>query len=161
MSVVAVASRAPASRVRPFALLVCAVILLTVVGIGIGSSFMPPSRVVAALLGEGARSDEIIVRTLRLPRVVLALLAGAALALAGAILQRITRNPLAAPSVLGITDGAAVGVVAFLWLFSDEANHLTVSIHWQPLAAATGAAVFALLVTILTLADPRGRGRWR
>ena len=77
-----------------------------------------------------------------------------ALALAGALLQRVTRNPMAAPSVLGITDGAAVGVVTFLWVFSNESNALTVSIHWQPLAAAVGACLFAGLAATLTLLDP-------
>lgn len=134
---------------------------LAVLATGIGSSLLPPDRVLAALLGDGARMDEVVVWTLRLPRVALALLAGAALALAGALLQRVTRNPVAAPSVLGITDGAAVGVVAFLWIFSDSANVLTVSIHWQPLAAAAGAFAFAALVAMLTLLDPAGQSPLR
>ncbi|WP_244464831.1 FecCD family ABC transporter permease [Martelella endophytica] len=120
---------------------------------GLGSSFISPSRVAAALFGHGSRTDDIIIWTLRLPRVALATLAGMALGLSGAILQRALRNPMAAPSILGITDGAALGVVTFLWLFSDEANVLTVSVHWQPLAAILGACVFALLVGMLTLAD--------
>jgi iron complex transport system permease protein len=130
--------------------------LLVVLAVGLGSSFLSPARVVAALAGEGTRMDAVIVWTLRLPRVALAVLAGMALALAGALLQRVTRNPVAAPSVLGITDGAAVGVVAFLWMFSDSANVLTVSIHWQPLAAVIGAFGFAALVAALTLLDPAG-----
>ncbi|MEO9526263.1 iron ABC transporter permease [Roseibium sp.] len=131
-------------------------LLLTVVATGIGSSFLPPERVIAALAGQGARMDEVIVWKLRLPRVVLAILVGAALALAGALLQRVVRNPMASPSVLGITDGAAMGVMLFLWLFSDQANALTVSIHWQPTAAMTGAAVFAGLVMVLTSIDQGG-----
>jgi iron complex transport system permease protein len=134
---------------------------LTVVATGLGSSAMPLDRVVSALLGQGARMDEVIVWTLRLPRVALAILAGMALALAGALLQRVTRNPIAAPSVLGITDGAAVGVVAFLWAFSDEANLLTVSIHWQPLAAVIGAFTFAAFVAALAVLDPAGRSPLR
>jgi iron complex transport system permease protein len=122
---------------------------------------MPLDRVVSALLGQGARMDEVIVWTLRLPRVALAILAGMALALAGALLQRVTRNPIAAPSVLGITDGAAVGVVAFIWAFSDEANLLTVSIHWQPLAAVIGAFAFAAFVAALAVLDPAGRSPLR
>ncbi len=122
---------------------------LLVTGVGIGSSFIGPGRVVSALLGTGERMDMVIVWTLRLPRVALAALAGAALALSGALLQRATRNPLAAPSVLGITDGAAVGVLLFLTIFSDAANHLTVSVAWQPAFAALGAAGFALLVLLL------------
>jgi iron complex transport system permease protein len=134
---------------------------LTVVATGLGSSAMPLDRVVSALLGQGARMDEVIVWTLRLPRVALAILAGMALALAGALLQRVTRNPIAAPSVLGITDGAAVGVVAFIWAFSDEANLLTVSIHWQPLAAVIGAFTFAAFVAALAVLDPAGRSPLR
>ena len=130
---------------------------LLLVSIGLGSSFLSPERVVAALLQDGSRLDTVIVWTLRLPRIMLAVLAGMALALAGALLQRVTRNPMAAPSVLGITDGAAVGVVTFLWVFSDAANALTVSVHWQPLAAAAGACLFAGLAATLTLLDPAGR----
>ncbi len=135
--------------------------VLTVVATGLGSSALPLDRVTAALIGRGETMDAVIVWTLRLPRVVLAVLAGMALALAGALLQRVTRNPVAAPSILGITDGAAVGVVAFLWIFSDDANALTVSIHWQPLAAALGALVFAALVAVLALFDPQGRSPLR
>ena len=134
---------------------------LLLVSIGLGSSFLPPERVFAALFQEGTRMDTVIVWTLRLPRIMLAVLAGMALALAGALLQRVTRNPMAAPSVLGITDGAAVGVVTFLWAFSDAANALTVSIHWQPLAAAIGAFAFAGLAATLTLLDPAGRSPLR
>ncbi|WP_269581351.1 FecCD family ABC transporter permease [Roseibium sp. Sym1] len=131
-------------------------LVLTIAATGTGSSFMPPERVVAAFLGQGARMDEVIVWKLRLPRVALAIVAGAALAIAGALLQRVVRNPMASPSVLGITDGAAVGVVLFLWLFSDQANILQVSVHWQPLAAILGAAAFGGLVTFLALADRGG-----
>lgn len=134
---------------------------LAILATGLGSSVLPPGRVLAALAGEGARMDTVIVWTLRLPRVALALLAGMSLALAGALLQRVTRNPVAAPSVLGITDGAAVGVVAFLWIFSDTSNVLAVSIHWQPLAAAIGAFAFAALVAALTLLDPAGHSPLR
>jgi iron complex transport system permease protein len=133
----------------PFGLLLGLLVLAT----GIGSSWIGPSRVVAAFFGQGSQMDEIIIWTLRLPRVALAVLAGAALALAGLLLQRILRNPIASPSVLGVVDGAAVGVVLFLWIWSNEANALTVSIHWLPLAATLGAAVFALIVAALAGRD--------
>lgn len=145
---------------RLAAMAACLVAVM-VVATGVGSSALPLDRVAAALIGRGETMDEVIVWTLRLPRVALAVLAGMALALAGALLQRVTRNPVAAPSILGITDGAAVGVVAFLWIFSDDANALTVSIHWQPLAAALGALVFAALVAVLALLDPQGRSPLR
>ncbi|MEM7443540.1 MAG: iron ABC transporter permease [Pseudomonadota bacterium] len=145
----------------PWVIVTLAVLLfvLVLLAIGVGSSWLSPERVLLALIGEGERMDQVIVQTLRLPRVLLAAEAGACLALAGALLQRATRNPLASPSVLGIVDGAAVGVVLFLFVFSNEANALTVSIHYQPLAAATGAVVFASIVALLIWLDGGGPTR--
>ncbi|MEL6642743.1 MAG: iron ABC transporter permease [Pseudomonadota bacterium] len=130
-----------------------AVVLIALFAVAIGSSFMPLDRVVAALVGAGSRSDGIILWNIRLPRVLLAGLSGAALAVAGMLLQRATRNPLAAPSILGIVDGAAVGVLVFFLLFSNEANALIVSVNWQPLAAAIGALVFAMTIGTLAYQD--------
>ncbi|MFQ6548080.1 FecCD family ABC transporter permease [Aestuariibius sp. 2305UL40-4] len=129
---------------------------LFLMGLGLGASFLPPDRVFAALTGTGVRSDGIIVWNLRMPRVLMAMLAGGALGLAGFLLQRATRNPLAAPATLGIVDGAALGVLTFLWAFSDEANALTVPILWQPAAAAAGALIFAAAVAWLARRDLGG-----
>ncbi|MEM6726999.1 MAG: iron ABC transporter permease [Pseudomonadota bacterium] len=129
--------------------LIAALAALTLAAIAFGASFMPLDRVVAALVGQGSRTDGIIIWNLRFPRVLLAILAGIALGVAGTLLQKATRNPLAAPSVLGIVDGAALGVLLFLLLFSNEANALTVSVYWQPVAAVIGALVFAGAVAAL------------
>jgi iron complex transport system permease protein len=128
-------------------------VILALASVGTGSSFLPPQRVLAALAGLGERTETVIVWNLRLPRVALAALAGAALALSGALLQRATRNPLASPSILGIVDGAAVGVLVFLVLFSDSSNLLRVSVVWQPAFAAGGAAIFALTLALLVWRD--------
>ncbi|WP_208354597.1 FecCD family ABC transporter permease [Pseudaestuariivita rosea] len=128
-------------------------VVLALVAAAMGSSFMPLDRVTAALFGQGSRADTVILWNIRLPRVTMALLAGAGLGIAGMLLQRATRNPLASPGVLGIVDGAAVGVLLFLLLFSNEANVLTVSIVWQPVAAILGAVVFALVVASLAARD--------
>jgi iron complex transport system permease protein len=72
------------------------------------------------------------------------------LAVAGAILQGMIRNPLASPDILGITGGAAVAVVLFFAIFSDKNNSLTISIHWLPLGAFLGATIAALLVYLLS-----------
>jgi iron complex transport system permease protein len=80
---------------------------------------------------------------------VLAILVGAALAMAGAILQSIVRNPLASPDVIGITSGAALAAVLFIALLSSH-----VSIGWLPVAAMLGALFAALLV--VSLAWQRG-----
>ncbi|MCT7376010.1 FecCD family ABC transporter permease [Chelativorans salis] len=148
-------ARAPAhGRAGRLAALVLLLGAAAVTGVALGSSSMTLDRLLPALVGQGAETDRLIVWGLRAPRVLLSALAGMALALAGLLLQRATRNPLAAPTVLGISDGAALGAVGFLFLFSDSANSLTVSIYWQPVAAAVGAAVFAVLVAVLA----RGAG---
>lgn len=132
-----------------FALLAATLAVIILFGIGTGSSFIAPDRVLAALSGNGERTETIIVWNLRMPRVLLAVLAGAALAVAGALLQRATRNPLASPSVLGVVDGAALGVLVFLFAFSDESNIVRVPIAWQPAFAVAGAGVFATAVALL------------
>jgi cobalamin transport system permease protein len=78
-----------------------------------GSAHVSPRAVIAVLTGHGGRSGvtDVIVLSLRLPRIAAAVLAGGALAVAGVGFQALTRNPLAEPSVLGVSSGAAFGVV--------------------------------------------------
>lgn len=147
---------APARPIRATALLALLLAALMLAGLAWGSSWMPPGRVLAALAGTGARMDEVIVWTLRLPRVLLAALAGGALALAGLLLQRATRNALAAPSVLGVVDGAALGVLTFLWAFSNEAGALAVPVVWQQPSAAAGALALSGVVLALSSSDRGG-----
>ena len=117
---------------------------------GSGEFPLSPSKVVAALFGYGDEFDRTIVIDFRLPRIVMALFVGMALAVSGAILQGITKNPLASPDLIGVTAGASFAVVLFLTLFSDENNALTVSIQWLPLFAFLGATFTALVVFLLS-----------
>lgn len=77
----------------------------------LGSARVPPADVIAVLSGRMKGVDQVVVLSLRLPRILAALLAGGALAVAGAGFQALTRNPLAEPSVLGVSSGAAFGVI--------------------------------------------------
>ena len=94
---------------------VLALVLLRVgaAALFVGSAALSPGAVLAALTGRtGARSIESVVTlSIRLPRIAVAALAGGALAVAGVAFQALTRNPLAEPSVLGVSGGAAFGVV--------------------------------------------------
>jgi len=117
---------------------------------GSGEFPLSPSKVVAALFGYGDEFDRTIVIDFRLPRIMMALFVGMALAVSGAILQGITKNPLASPDLIGVTAGASFAVVLFLTLFSDENNALTVSIQWLPLFAFLGATFTALVVFLLS-----------
>ncbi|WP_111766223.1 FecCD family ABC transporter permease [Nakamurella deserti] len=77
----------------------------------LGSVSLSPGQVLGALVGDGDRRSTLVVQGLRLPRLILALLAGAAFGLAGALFQSVLRNPLASPDIIGITQGASVGAV--------------------------------------------------
>lgn len=106
---------------RPRTLLVCAVltVAIAIILIGtLGSGYFPitPPRVIEVLLGGGTHAEQHAVLQLRLPRVLLAVLAGAGLALSGAIFQSMTRNPLGSPDVMGFTSGAYAGVVVSILL---------------------------------------------
>ena len=88
--------------------LLCAVFLLS---LALGSTSISLRRVVLALLGgSGDNTSSLVVRTIRLPRSVTAMLAGASLGLAGLQMQTLFRNPLADPFALGISSGASLGV---------------------------------------------------
>ena len=82
-----------------------------------GSAALSPGQVAQALTGHAAPEVEAVVVSLRLPRLVLALLVGAALALAGAALQSLLANPLADPFLLGISGGARRPPPSRLWSF--------------------------------------------
>ncbi len=125
-------------------------VLLTLAAIAFGSTWIPLDRVAQVILGGGEKTEKLVVWQLRMPRVMAAAIAGGAIAFSGYLLQRITRNELASPGVLGVVDGAALGVVLFLALFSNESNSLTVPVAFQPLAAAIGALVAISLVFILS-----------
>ncbi|MET9968040.1 iron ABC transporter permease [Streptomyces sp. NPDC006356] len=90
------------------ALAVAAAVLLS---LAVGTRAVPPSAVLDALLHGGGSPDALVVRSLRLPRTEVGLAAGTALGMAGAALQAVTRNPLADPGILGLSQGAAAGVV--------------------------------------------------
>jgi iron complex transport system permease protein len=85
--------------------------LLCLLSLGIGTRTVPPGDLLAVLAGDGPPDVEALVWGGRLPRTLLGLLVGAALGLAGAVMQALTRNPLADPGLLGISAGAAFGIV--------------------------------------------------
>ncbi|MDM7482340.1 MAG: iron ABC transporter permease [Halomonas sp.] len=128
-----------------------AVLLFASAGVSLSLGSFPTAfvDVVKALAAPQSSDIAFIVWELRLPRIVLAILVGSALAMAGALLQGIVRNPLASPDVIGITSGAALAAVLFLALLSS-----IFSIHWLPLFAMLGALVSTLL--IFTLAWKNG-----
>lgn len=133
-----------------FVLLVFALVLIAIASIAIGTAGLPLATVVDILLGGGDAVQRAIVFDLRMPRVILAVLAGGALAISGTTFQAMLRNPLAEPYILGVAGGAAVCAVAVMVLSGSAAPAWTL-----PAAALTGAIGAILLV--LRIATRVGR----
>jgi iron complex transport system permease protein len=114
------------------ALAVLALCVAMVIGIGVGPVYIGPAKVWEALLGHAEGTSGVIVNQIRLPRVLLGAMVGASLAMSGAILQGVTRNPLADPHIFGISAGAGMVAVACI-VFVPVATELI-----QPLSFIGG-----------------------
>jgi iron complex transport system permease protein len=125
-----------------------------IVSLGIGSVDISPQQVVGILsqrllhLDIGvtySQQQELVLWNIRLPRICLAMLAGCGLAMAGASLQGIFRNPLADPGLIGSSSGGAVGAVGMIMLGIAPLGSFT-----MPVAAFAGAMTLTMLVYILS-----------
>ncbi|WP_413377512.1 FecCD family ABC transporter permease [Alkalihalobacillus sp. 1P02AB] len=128
-----------------FSILFIFTLLLFIISLSLGSSFINPFDVIKHLLGSGIPEYDFILNTWRLPRTILAFMVGASLAVSGLILQGIIRNPLASPDIIGITSGASVGAIVFIVYFMG-----TISIQWLPLSAIIGAGFVSFLIYVLS-----------
>jgi iron complex transport system permease protein len=124
------------------ALLLAVALAASVVLIGTGDFEIPAGDVLKTLAGNGDPGQEFIVNELRLPRVLVGLLVGAALGLGGALFQTISRNPLGSPDVLGLGQGATAGALVMIVLFSGSATQVTVGALVGGLV--TGFAIYVL-----------------
>ncbi len=116
--------------------------------------FLGPERIgLGDLFGSEGTTRFFIFWTLRVPRLLLGLLAGASLALAGLSFQTLFRNPLATPFTLGVSSGAAFGVAAAV--LTGISGRVIVDLEWTPLFALAGAL---LVVVLLYFLARRGRG---
>ncbi|HKM97858.1 MAG TPA: iron-enterobactin ABC transporter permease [Buttiauxella sp.] len=131
----------------PRLLISCLSLLLLSIALGLwslGSGVLPlsASRVIDALLGTAPRNITLVVVEWRLPRVVMALLIGAALGVSGAIFQSLMRNPLGSPDVMGFNTGAWSGVLVAMVLFGQHQTAIAG-------AAMAGGVITALVVWLL------------
>lgn len=125
--------------------------LLTVWAISLGSYQMAYGDVLRAIAGQGTEDQLLVVRSIRLPRIICAVLIGAALAMSGAIFQGLVRNPLVSPDVIGINSGASL--VAVFWIIYGRNAGLL------PVAAFIGAMATAVIVYALSWKQGIAPGR--
>ncbi|MCC3751702.1 MAG: iron ABC transporter permease [Halorhodospira halophila] len=138
----------PVRFLLPLGVLALAALLAVATAVAIGSVPLTPGEVLTVLAGSGEPLHQTLVLELRLPRALAAFAVGGLLAVAGALMQVLLRNPLADPYVLGLSGGAAVGALAAMLLGLG-------------MALVSGAAfVGALFSTLLVFGLAHGTGSW-
>lgn len=141
-------------RRGPLALLLAALVCSVIAGLTVGAVSLPTGELWRAMVGGAEPVSRTIVHDVRLPRVLLAMLVGAALGMSGATLQATLRNALAEPWLLGVSGGAAVGAVLAVSLGAGA-----VGIPAGAFAGALGAVALVLAIARTTgvagAGDPR------
>lgn len=136
------------TRFRPLLWLALLGLIAILVSLALGSVSLTPREMLATLIGEGSSLHHTLVWELRLPRALAAFGTGALLALAGALMQVLLRNPLADPYVLGLSGGASVA--ALLAMLAGVGTALV----------SASAFVGALVSTLIVFALAHGSGSW-
>ena len=146
------------SRARHvIAALALAVLVMALVCLFVGASRMSLSDGVAALFGKGSAANVRIVRSIRVPRVLAALIAGAALSVAGLVMQTTLSNAMASPSTMGVSNAAVFGanlsIIVFAGGYLSTGNNLAgYTAGVNPFAASVTAFLFSALSILLILA---------
>ncbi|WP_329126472.1 FecCD family ABC transporter permease [Streptomyces sp. NBC_01465] len=178
------------ARWRPallVALLTLGLLALCLLSLGLGALQIPPGQVIRALTGQpvGTRVEDIV-WSVRVPRTALGLVAGAALGLSGAVMQALTRNPLADPGILGVSAGAAFAIVlaagvagigsllGYVWFAFAGAMAASIVVYLLgrlgrsgstpvklALAGVAVTAVLSSLTSAVVLTDPEALDRYR
>ncbi len=137
-----------------FTMVVAIAVLITafVISVATGYVSLTPSQLWRTVIGNGTPKENLILFDFRLPRIVISILAGMGLAISGAILQSVTRNPLSDPGILGINAGSGLMVVFYVLFFGNGTNFLYV----LPIFALIGGLITAAFIYLM--AYKKGEG---
>lgn len=124
-----------------------------IISLNTGYIRLSPFEVISTVTGFGTDQQELILFQFRLPRIVIAILAGMGLAVSGAILQGIVRNPLADPGIIGINAGAGLAVMLFISFFSSD---LGSSVFALPFFALLGGGAAAVVIYLFSYKKDEG-----
>lgn len=139
-------------RIIIFILLIL-ISIVVAIGMGMGYSSLSYDRLIPTIFGQGTFKEEFVLFSIRLPRIIITLLSGMALALSGSILQGITGNDLADPGILGINSGAGVAVTVYFLFFPINAETFVFLI---PIMAFFGALATAFILYLLSYSKNEG-----
>ncbi|MCM3122948.1 MULTISPECIES: iron ABC transporter permease [unclassified Mesobacillus] len=129
------------------ATLIVLIILTIIASLGLGYSSVSYGQILPTIFGNGTFKEEFVLFEIRLPRIIVTLLAGMALAISGSILQGLTRNDLADPGIIGINSGAGLGIAVFFLFFPIDAASFA---YMLPIVAFTGALLTAVLIYLFS-----------
>ncbi|WP_186578647.1 FecCD family ABC transporter permease [Aquibacillus kalidii] len=128
-------------------ILLVSLIITCLVNLNLGVVRISPLEVWNTFIGQGTDRMAMVLFHFRLPRIVIAILIGAAMAISGAILQSVTHNDLADPGILGINSGAGFAVILYIFFFQGSIPDLGgLSVYLMPLSALFGALLAATLI---------------
>ncbi|KZE64965.1 iron ABC transporter permease [Fictibacillus phosphorivorans] len=139
-------------KVTTFAALFLLIIIF-VVSVATGFASLTPSELFRTIIGQGTPRENLILFEFRLPRIFVAILAGMGLAVSGAILQSITKNPLSDPGILGINAGAGLMVVVYIMFFTVESSSF---LYVLPLFALAGGMATAAVIYVMSYIKGEG-----
>lgn len=135
---------------------IAAILLLIavfIISVATGFASLTPSELFRTMMGQGTSRENLILFEFRLPRIIVAILAGMGLAVSGAILQSITKNPLSDPGILGINAGAGLMVVVYIMFFTVETTSF---LYVLPLFALFGGMLTAFVIYIMSYIKGEG-----
>ena len=130
-----------------------AAVVVALFSLSLGTTKLPLDEVLRTLIGAGDSGTQLIVLELRLPRVATGLLVGIAFAVSGALLQTLSRNPLASPDIVGVNSGASAAAVTVIVLAGSGGGNLSGAAAkvGLPLAAVLGGLLATLIVGLLSI----------
>lgn len=129
------------------ATLIVLIVVTFVMSMNTGVIKLTPMEVIRTLFGQGDAQQQLILFQFRLPRIVIGVLVGMGLAIAGAVLQGISKNALADPGILGINAGAGLAVMLYISFFPTTKS---VPVYLLPILAFIGAGLTAVLIYSLS-----------
>ena len=133
-------------QIITFVIFTVLVFLACTWSIASGEYNIPVSRFFQILTGQGDYTDTLILVDFRLPRMLITILAGAALSMSGAIVQSVTKNPIAEPGILGINAGGGFAIALFITIGQIKPDNF---VYVLPIISVIGGVATALIILCL------------